>query len=498
MINYDLRIKTCSTTLRDLVNLYLSGKYISFAKWLQRLEQEKKWTATDHKTARAYLERLLQTQGAIQGFLVCEIDFIIDNLESQKEDQPNLNELWDEMIKWLTDKKNKGATHIILDGQNRLRFAIKEFFQNKLSLSLTIDEQQRGNVFYKNLDEETKEQVDNHEVLLSVAYAGNVLSIVEQLIAINEGEPWSEHEKRCVLLTPVAYHINRIASYGPVVNFMKNLNDNGLLSRDYALNKKGDSLFIAEYLHYLRNGSIGSKASLSKMYKVLDDDLSKQLKAVNDMFVWIAKHLPAKHYNKNLSKEHIRDLIIFTSLLINKNLPFVQVCSDTSYTVKLSQIQSPELYLDKLLDGIKTRLANKDDIEPFRNKKTGQMEWRVSNAKPGTFLSHHQGSSERDIRARENLFIGDFNKIIETCVDQGIINTKDRKKISKFQKLELEQKYDGDPFERFDIPNLKSITDEDGKLKEVDHIIPFVRSKDDSTENLQFTSKVHNRSMGSK
>ena len=41
MINYDLSVHTGSITLRELAERYRTGKYISFAKWLQRLEPEK-------------------------------------------------------------------------------------------------------------------------------------------------------------------------------------------------------------------------------------------------------------------------------------------------------------------------------------------------------------------------------------------------------------------------------------------------------------------------
>ena len=155
---------------------------------------------------------------------------------------------------------------------------------------MNIDGQERGNVLYKDLDFDTQQQVNEHPVLLSVAHNGNVTSVVEQLIAINEGEPWSEHERRCVLLTPVAYHINKITSHPDVVKFMTKLDSLGILTTNYALHKKGDSLYIAEYLHYLRNGKLGSKSSLTKLYHANDEDLDQQLRDTNEMFLWIVRN----------------------------------------------------------------------------------------------------------------------------------------------------------------------------------------------------------------
>ena len=57
------------------------------------------------------------------------------------------------------------------------------------------------NVYFKDLDEDTKQQIKEHEVLLSVIANGDIESVVSTLIAINEGISWGEHEKRSVKLT---------------------------------------------------------------------------------------------------------------------------------------------------------------------------------------------------------------------------------------------------------------------------------------------------------
>ena len=225
MILHDLYVKTALTNLRTIADNYQTGKWISFSKWLQRLEQEKKWTAKDKKKAKSYMNRLLSTNGAIQGFLVCNIDFLISNIKQQRQEQPHLKNLWKEMVDWLEDKKKLGATDIVLDGQNRLKFAIVSFLTNQIGISLNIDGELKNNVLYKDLDTDTKNQVDNHQVLISIAVDGDIVSVVQSLVAINEGEPWSENEKRSVMLTPISYHINRLASHPQVVSLNKKLAD---------------------------------------------------------------------------------------------------------------------------------------------------------------------------------------------------------------------------------------------------------------------------------
>ena len=119
MINYDLSVHTGLTQLRIIADNYKTGKWVSFAKWLQRLEQEKKWTRSNRRNAKAYMRGLLQTQGTVQGFLVCDIDFLIKDIIRQKREKPDLEKIWLEMLQWLDEKKNLGATAVILDGQNR-------------------------------------------------------------------------------------------------------------------------------------------------------------------------------------------------------------------------------------------------------------------------------------------------------------------------------------------------------------------------------------------
>ena len=65
------------------------------------------------------------------------------------------------------------------------------------------------NVYFKDLDEDTKQQIKEHEVLLSVITNGDIESVVSTLIAINEGISWSEHEKRSVIYH-FYYAINRL------------------------------------------------------------------------------------------------------------------------------------------------------------------------------------------------------------------------------------------------------------------------------------------------
>ena len=489
MILYNLQIKTVLTDLRTLAENYKTGKWVAYSKWLQRLEQEKKWTSKDREKAKSYLKTLLHTQGAIQGFLVCEIKFLKENIQEQKTRQPNLADLWSEMLEWIEGKEKDGATHIILDGQNRLKFAISHFIFGDLSITLNIDGVEKNNVLYKDLDADTKEQVDKHQVLLSIATSGDVTSVVQSLIAINEGEPWSENEKRCNMMTPISVKINNIATFPQNVSMNNKLKSTVYGGEKYTLSKKGDIRFIAEYLHYLRNGKVGTEKSLTTMYKAADENIKGQLKRTSTMFEWMSKHLSASLISKIESKEVFRDLFIFTSMLTNKSVPN---SGELVYNVELNQIKTPEIYLDKVINKVKFMLADPINFAPTTDKK-GKTVYKVANALPGSFYLYHKNSTEIDLRGREKHFIQPFNNIIDECINEGVIVTENPRRIDKFTKMQVEQKYNGDIYERFPTENLDVVSG-----KEIDHYVSVKNNGTNDIENLNYTSKSHNRALGAK
>ena len=123
-----VKVQTRIVSLELMADLWRTGKLISYNKWLQRLQQEKKWKNNKNKKALEYLASLLGTDGCVQGFLICNISLVLTNLEHKKRTEPKLEKLWSEMIEWLLEKQNAGAEFIILDGQNRLAFELVPSF----------------------------------------------------------------------------------------------------------------------------------------------------------------------------------------------------------------------------------------------------------------------------------------------------------------------------------------------------------------------------------
>ena len=487
MINFDLKVHTGYKSLREIADYYKTGKWISFQKWLQRLEQEKKWTKQDKANAKAYLSGLLMTNGCLQGFLVCDINFLIRDIIEQKSDKPELDDIWKEMIDWLEGKKEIGAEAVILDGQNRLKFSITPFIYGNLTIPLVVDGVEKNDVSFTSLSDTDKQQVNDHQVIVSYAIGGNVLAVVERLIAINEGESWSAHEKRCIQFTPVAYSINKTISHPDIVHFMSRLDELGVFSSTYSLQKKGDSLFVAEHLHYLRHQRVGDKKSMDTLYNESDDKLTKEMKITNELFLWMSRNFPKNKLTKNFRQEVLRDLFIFISMLTNKE---TKRSSEISYNIKLSMIKSPEVLLTMMIQKIEDILSDKPrNITPIT--RNGVDVYLSKNAIPTEFLGCHKNFDNGSVDGRLRTFIPEFNKILDECVENQVIVTKDPRRISKYDRQAAAAKYDGDMHERFKTTNLDSTLN-----KELDHIVSVKKGGSSDDDNLTFTSINNNRRKG--
>ena len=145
---------------------------------------------------------------------------------------------------------------------------------------------------------------------VSIIKGGDVTKVVDKLININDGEPWGDHERRDVLWTCVSFDIKEIAAHPKTLS----LHQKTLKSKwtgSYAIEKKGITLFIAEMLHFLRNGDKGSSSSLTDMYGASDEKIDKQLHYLNELFKFVATHFPKELVSKNFTKETYRNLLMY-------------------------------------------------------------------------------------------------------------------------------------------------------------------------------------------
>ena len=498
-INHDLHVKTGLMTFEHITSSYKNKKCISFREWLQREEQKKKWTKDDSRTAKSYVQGVFQTNGVTEEFLFCNIDFLIRDIDSQKEIQPKLEGLWNKLITWLKRSKELGTELVILDGQNRIKYALAPFRYDGLPITLRYNGEEHINVKYEELEENVKEQINNHLFRVSVVVGGDVTKVVDKLININDGEPWSEHERRDVLWTSVSFNIAQVSTE-PLVKKLHTKTLKHIWSAAYALDKKGVTLFIAEMLYFLRNGDKGTPKSLTDMYYAEDEKIEEQLKYLNSLFKFVAQNYPVTEASENFTKETYRDLLIYLSMLTNTK--DVSRSKDLIHNFKLSQIKNPRLLLERIIQRIKSKLADKSQITPFE-KGGGELTpeqvkalpkekvvWKVANAKPGSYLNHHSASQRVDLEARQDLFIGDLNEIIDICIKDSTLITHDGRRVTKQDRLMAEVKYQNAVIEGLRSDDLGVIG------YELDHVKSVAKGGGADGDNLDYIPKEDNRRKG--
>ena len=498
-INHDLHVVTGKMTFEEITSSYKNKKCLSFREWLQREEQKKKWTKDDSRTAKSYVQGVFQTYGVTEEFLFCDIDFLLRDINSQKEIQPKLEGLWNKLITWLERSKKLGTKFVILDGQNRIKYALAPFRYDGLSITLRYNGEEHNNVKYEELDDNVKEQINNHVFRVSVVVGGDVTKVVDKLININDGEPWSEHERRDVRWTSVSFSISEIASE-PLVKKLHIKTLKHIWTSTYALDKKGITLFIAEMLYFLRNGDKGTPKSLTDMYHAEDENIERQLKSLNELFKFVSKNFPVTEASENFTKETYRNLLIYLSMLTNtRDVPRSR---DLTHNFKLSQIQNPQLLLERIIKRIKSKLADKNQITPFE-KGGGELTleqvkslpkekvvWSRRNAKAGSYLNHHSASQRVDLEARQNLFISDLNDIIDICIKDSTLLTHDGRRVTKQDRLMAEVKYQNAVIEGLRSDDLGVIG------YELDHVKSVAKGGGSDGDNLDYIPRDDNRKKG--
>ena len=511
-----VKVQTRIVSLELIADLWRTGKLISYNKWLQRLQQEKKWKNNGHKKALEYLASLLGTDGCVQGFLICGIEIVLTNLEHKKRTEPKLDKLWSEMIEWLLDKQNKGAQFIILDGQNRLAFAIVPFLKSDLKANLKIisqdangnefEEELKGVTFDSLYDTENdcmsdlQNEILNTEVILQSVVAGDIRAIRDQIISLNESEEMTINEKRSTEFTGVSLAINTTASHPTVVQLFKKL-PKIFTGEKYHLEKKGDIRFLAEFLYYQRNGSCGSENTLTSMYHVKDDDINNQIDFNNELFLWVAKNLPKTLYPELTSKEIFRHLFQSIARLCKKSGG--ENTGSLSFNIKsLKQIKKPEIFLTKLIKKLIKVHASDDNFEPryLIDERTGefildedgnkqQLPRRHKDHKTHSFFAYHTASGAYDMDQREKLFTKHYNEVLEECKKSGVIRTNNNaRNISTVQLMQAQAEHESDILDRWETKNLISVGD-----TELHHLLSVDKNGTNDQDNLVLTKKKLNR-----
>ena len=494
--------------LFKLYTLYDEGKIITYQKWLQRLSQQRAWTAKQYKKATEYAEHLIHGSANVQAFLLADIESLILTAEKQaKLEEGPKSEIFLEILKDLKARKEKGVEHIILDGQNRLQYGISPFFKNLMKLNIKTMNKTFNSVFFKDLDSDIQEEVKKNEVIVCEIRSEDISDILSTLQAINQGEAWTPHERRSVMFTPVAFEMNKLSQHPLVFELCKKLSKAKVIfnNKEYALEKRGDTLLFAQFLHLIEKGNFGNDDSYDTLYNTIDASLDKNIQMLKYILEYMCQTYTDHPtlVNETLTKSYFINMFIILNMLVNKkarNRGLLHYHFNMKEPGKIDQILSSKAFFSGVFQIINTLRADISQFEYERNvngdividQKTKKPKINRSLAKVGYWVYHNKGSAQIDLEARERIIAPELNKLISNLMDQNLIHKEDPRKIDTLTSNILHAITKNDSLSRYGerIQSIDSL--------EIDHRIPVSKGGNNSLENLVLTSKENNRRKAGK
>ena len=503
-------------SLTEIKDMYLNGELNTYDVWLQRLKQKDKWAADNWAKSRSYLFRLF-TSGPYtkSSYTAVDINMLIAKIEERMESLSTdscITSIFYEMVEALKLMKLGGCKFILLDGQNRLEYALKLFFKNELEWryvdkltqipkKLTFVDKNnmqysKEGFHYKDLSSEEKDVIDDIKIIFAMGSVGEIDEYIDDLIDDNSGEQWNDFEKKITNLKTLPYLVNTSLSKSTKVkgsnekkprdnvpSFKDVLDKVGSLTGAYSIEKKGYHKIICELTQLDMTGNI------SLDYEVMWDtskhgNITKSFDNVKEFFNSIAKcskfPLSKEVGGKNIfaTKELLRNFYMITQILRE---------GAKGYKVPLSKINNLRAIYDDYmkLDNLKRdRTRNSKD---FVVLKTSDGKDGAPAAKPGTYIWSMKAIRPENLTCRRSILTAFVEEHIESWVDKSIIDRLDRKELTDIQKRRVILEAQEDPFsvhgETLD-PLVDNI--------HVDHIEQFGRGGSNDISNLQATTGASN------
>ena len=500
-------------TLKGVNKGWKDGFIITIEEWLQRCAQEKAWTASGYNKSINYFQGLIQEENTIsQSMTFIEGEKIKVLLENQLKISTNqaVKKIAKQMLTKLNDAAAKvGGIKLIkicIDGQNRGRYAIRNYFENKYPIEISFQESTEcnGSYYYDELPQSVQNQIDNILVQCDVVHTIDIQKVLEKVIAMNEGVSWGNTERRSIKFTDVSWFINKLSS-DPIVSwfFKKVLVENkehGIkgVGGEYYRHKKGDLLILSELLHYSVNGSFGSSKALDNLY--VNQDIEDEIvNSFEDKIKFIADTF---HKNQHLLNDIkvfslIKDLYICLDILVNKNGGYKGAMFGAQEVIKLSDIKDSGEFIKSLLKPMNLKYDDKSDREASRtiNSVTKQPTVRYI-PKPNTWAYHHKSQQLMDIKAREEFLVTKEPKILKTayqkmCANNIVAKSYQRTDIDESVRRQLELENTKTDYQRWD--DFKP-----AHVKTLDHTKPVVDGGSNDISNLGLMSKELNSSKNAR
>jgi len=505
--NMSLSIQPCTgfniqtKTLSELKDMYISKELDTYDVWLQRLKQSAKWAKDDWHKTRSYLFRLF-TSGPVSKsiFTVVDINLLISKIEERKKylsaDNVHLD-IFKHMVNDLNNMKQKGCKYILLDGQNRLEYAIKRFYQDDLKWSL-LDKLTGTNkeinfikdgvltkitqtFTYKKLTSEQKNVIDDIKVIFAMGAAGEIDDFIDDLIDDNSGEHWNAFEKKITNLKTLPYLVNTALSSGDgnVPEFKQILDKTGALTGDYHFEKKGYHKILCELTQLDNLGTL--VLDYEKMWEITEHkSITKSFTNVKKFFQALAKggfNLGPEKHNKGIfqTKEMLRCFYMIIKIMKD---------GVAGYTVPLDKINNiKEIYkdYDKFDTNKRDRVTNIDEYHVEGEAAPVPL--------PGTYIWAMKDIGNDKLVTRKSILTAFVENNIEEWIRKQYIKRLDRKEVTPSIKKQVLLNANQDPFSAHD-----QILDPYVDDLHVDHGEQFGRGGSNDISNLQATTASSNLS----
>ena len=488
-------------TLKELYDKYKSdddgyAEIMAYTVWLQRLKQESKWKKNEWLKARSYLYRLFSSgKHSKTAFTVVMIDLLIIRLNERIEwlspDQV-IGNIFKMMIDDLEVMKAGGCKYILLDGQNRLEYPIKRFFEGDLAFHMTnpitnqiktinfvVDGQLFEKASFKWDDLADKEQtlIENITVEFAVGNAGEIDEFIEDLIDDNSGEHWNDFERSITSLRTICYLVNSSLSSrkGNVPEFKEVLDRVGSLTGDYHPEKKGLNKLLCELIQFDYNGNFRLDYEV-----ILDetkrDNITKSFENVKTFFQTLAKE---DRFNWTKGTQNV-----FETKEMLRN-----------FYILLQTLQSGECGHKVPLDKIDILKTVYDDFAKFDNNKRDRVknksEYTEVNGTlvplPNTWIWAQKDIRPDQIGIRQKEIVKFVSANIERWKSKHVFARLDRNEVTPQRKQEVILNGGKDIYSAFD-QGLNRFVDD----IHVDHKHQFGRGGSNEVENLAKTTAASN------
>ena len=327
-----MKYETKRSTLKWITDTYAKGEIITI-RTIQRPQQRITWTTKGEKSSGSetafnrksneFLELTFNGGSELSPFNLVNFRLLKTKIETEitslKKDFESKKQYNDEDIEEITIKKtenriniltklldnlktqskNKEPKFVLMDGQNRLEYALKPFFKDGLEfkgnmlrnstrtpLGITFVEEDgvtTKNILeckFNQLTEEQQEELYNIPVLLNIGIAGDINDFTDTIVRLNDGVPWTSFEKFAIKWTPIVDRLHDTAVMQPIHNLFKSIKE---MKSSYDLAKRGHQKFILETVYWFDKGAYSDAKSLDNYTNMDVKNDESKLEAYNKM-----------------------------------------------------------------------------------------------------------------------------------------------------------------------------------------------------------------------